>query len=115
MLMNTSEEKSSTGYLIDPESKLVSVVSVEDFKDIQKHLECDMFTTAGMLENGDTLYVDDMSLIDGKPHEYFIFKGYHSPIAGRGLLLGSTPDGGDADCSTNVIDAALLIEWLERI
>lgn len=113
--MNTSEEKSSTGYLIDPEARLVSVVSVADFKDIQKHLECDIFTTVRALENGDTLYVDDMSLISGKPQEFFMFAGYPSPIAGRGLLLGATPDGADADCETNVVDAAMLVEWLERV
>lgn len=113
--MNTSEEKSSTGYLIDPESKLVSVVSVSDFKDIQKHLECDIFTTVRALDNGDTLYVDDMSLIDGKPREFFMFEGYPSPIAGRGLLLGATPDGNDTDCETELIDAAMLVEWLERV
>lgn len=113
--MNTSEEKSSTGYLIDPEAQLVSVVSVADFKDIQKHFECDIFTTVRALSNGDTLYVDDMSLIDGKPHEFFMFEGYPSPIAGRGLLLGSTPDGADTDCETELIDAAMLVEWLERV
>ena len=113
--MNTSEEKSSTGYLIDPESKLVSVVSVANFEDIQDHLECDIFTTIRALDNGDTLYVDDMSLIDGKPHEFFMFEGYPSPIAGRGLLLGSTPDGNDADCETELVDAAMLVEWLERV
>jgi len=113
--MNTSEAKSSTGYLIDPEAQLVSVVSVADFKDIQKHLECDIFTTVRALSNGDTLYVDDMSLIDGKPREFFMFEGYPSPIAGRGLLLGSTPDGADADCETELIDAAMLVEWLERV
>lgn len=113
--MNTSEEKSSTGYLIDPEAQLVSVVSVADFKDIQKHLECDIFTTVRALGNGDTLYVDDMSLIDGKPREFFMFEGYPSPIAGRGLLLGATPDGSDTDCETELIDAAMLVEWLERV
>ena len=36
-----------------------------------------------------TLYVDENGLLN-EPRYFFIYQGYHQPLAGRGLILGTT-------------------------
>jgi|TARA_R100000458_G_C8249157_1_gene226448 hypothetical protein len=107
--------RKTKAYLIDSTKKVVTQVEIGGYKDIQKYIDCRMFTTACNLENGDTLFVDDESLIDGKDHEFFMFEDYLSPIAGNGLLIGSTESGEEADCATNILDCAMKVQWLEKI
>jgi|TARA_R110002020_G_scaffold78762_3_gene197905 hypothetical protein len=102
-------------YLIDSTTKLVSQVEVDGYKDIQEKIGCELFTTACSLENGDTLFVDDMSLIDGKEHEFFMFADYPSPIAGNGLLVGTAANGDEKDCETSIVDCAMKVRWLEKL
>ena len=58
-------------------------------------------------------------LIDGKKHDYFAIleddetRMLCRPIAGRGLLVGSDAQGGDADVRTNILDLALMVKWAE--
>ena len=61
----------------------------------------------------------DNGIIDGKKHDFFdILEDDEThtlcrPIAGRGLLVGSDAQGGDADARTNILDLALMVKWAE--
>ena len=73
-----------------------------------------MFTMAFSFENNDVLYADDNGLIDGKKHDFFaVLDVYQAPLAGRGLLVGSDAQGGDADARTNILDLAMMVKWAE--
>ena len=65
MPKDTTEEQGRRAYLVDPTTKLISQVFVKDYRDIQQHIGCDMFTMAFSFDNGDIMYADDNSLIDG--------------------------------------------------
>ena len=47
------------GVLVDPYLKTIENVEVNDYKDISKHLQCDMFCSGGYDEGGDAIYVND--------------------------------------------------------
>ena len=60
-----------------------------DFEDIYQAIDCDTFTCVQASERGDTLYVDDEGLINGKEQAFFGWMGYPQPLAGKALLLGT--------------------------
>ena len=97
--MNTTDTEIH-GYLIDPFAETVTNVAYEgDFpssKVIQlglliEHIKASTFTCV-YLENRDAIFIDGEGLL-GKPQRFFTYKGYHEPLAGRGLVLGSNAEG----------------------
>ena len=114
MPKNTSEEHGRRAYLVDPTTKLISQVYIKDYKDILRHIGCDMFTMAFRLDNADVMYEEANGLVDGKKHDYFaVLDAYDAPLAGRGLLVGSNAQGGDEDVRTNMLDLAMMVKWAE--
>jgi len=112
MPKNTTEDQGRKAYLVDPETKLISLVFIKDYKDIQRHIDCDMFTMAFRLDNDDVLYVDDNGL--SMKSDYFaVLDAYQAPLAGRGLLVGSNAQGGDENVRTNMLDFAMMVKWAE--
>lgn len=87
-------------YLIDSENKTISETSVDSWKDIAPAIGADLFTTI-TIENNDTLYVDDEGLL--KPQEnFFLYAGYDQPLAGNGLVLGTTGEGESTDPKNSI-------------
>ena len=112
MPKNTTEDHGRRAYLVDPTTKLISQVYIKDYKDILRHIGCDMFTMAFRLDNADVMYVDDNGL--RTKHDYFaVLDAYDAPLAGRGLLVGSNAQGGDEDVRTEILDLAMLVKWPE--
>ena len=88
--------------LINPITQTVVNYDFEgDFRDIQEILGVDLFTCIG-LENGDTLYVDDEGLINGTNEFFFAPSLYPTPLAGKGLILGTDEMGDSCDCETEL-------------
>src|SRR6516165_9985592 len=53
-------------------------------------------------------YVNDEGLLNN-PQHFFMFKDGHQPLAGNGVILGTTDDGHEADCT-------LPLDWVtERV
>jgi len=100
--------------LIDPFTQTIEAVDYSgDYKDIYSLLECDLFTTVYRVvvtAMADTLYVDDEGLYV-EDQKFFKLKGYPQPLAGRGLVLGSTDDGDSTDCVSTVEDIQDIVEW----
>lgn len=88
--------------LITPDQFTIEEIegSFDDFREIQKAIECDCFTVAGYLE-GNAVYVDDEGLF--KDIEMFtLMVHYPQPLAGKILVLGMTDDGGGKDVTLTV-------------
>lgn len=96
--------------LIDPFTETIEAVDYSgDYKDIYALLGCALFTTV-YTEMADTIYVDDEGLYV-EDQRYFKLKGYPQPLAGRGLVLGSTDDGDSTDCVSSLQDIQDIVEW----
>lgn len=83
-------------YLIDPFVPAITEVEYSgDYNQIYKLIDCDLFTCVD-IDTGDasdTLFVDDEGLISGKPQEFFMIGDYPTPLAGKGLVLGTDQNG----------------------
>ena len=96
--------------LIDPFHETIEMVDYSgDWQDISALIGCDLFTTIN-LGDSDTLYVDDEGLYV-KNQRFFNLEGYPQPLAGRGLVLGYTPDGDSTDSSLTVSQVQDMVSW----
>lgn len=79
--------------LIDPKARTITPVEYTgDYKEINAHIEADLFDVVRLYPNGDGAFVDDEGLL--KDPEYFwAHRNYPQPLAGRGLLLGVDAEG----------------------
>jgi hypothetical protein len=60
------------------------------------------------LDDDHHCYIDEEGLLDNPPH-FFMFTDGHQPLAGNGVILSSTDDGGEAPCT-------LSLDWVrERV
>jgi len=96
--------------LIDPYTQTIEEVEYSgDWRDIKTLLGCELFTTV-YTEMADTIYVDDEGLYV-EDQMFFKLKGYPQPLAGRGLVLGSTEDGDSTDCVSSLDDILDIVEF----
>jgi hypothetical protein len=80
-------------YLIDPFARTVTQVEYSgDYKEISALIGCQLFDAVRIGANGDTIFVDDEGLLNG-PTEFFKHSSYPSPLAGKGLVLGTDDEG----------------------
>jgi len=81
--------------LVDPYTRTISNVEVNDYRDISKHLQCDVFCSGGYDEGGDAIYVNDEGLYT---EDMFVYmpEVYPDPYAGRVLFLGLDRDSGES-------------------
>ncbi len=106
--------------LIDPVKKTVTEVEYNgDFTQIYEYIHASCFTTAGNLvleDQGskDDMFVDDEGLFDPK-FGYFVWKGYPTPLAGYGLLLGTSQDGEQAAALSTIEDLEIEFGQIGRI
>jgi hypothetical protein len=79
-------------FLIDPQEKTVSNIDIDDslqaYYDV---LECRTFDVVRINNEGDVIYVDDEGLFTKS--YFFTYNGYTSPLAGKGLVLGTDSEG----------------------
>jgi hypothetical protein len=102
-------------YIVDPFTQLVTATEYNgNFETISQHIggSCRMFAAVRLYQTadtGETLYdhVDDHVYIDDEglyvDDQYFwMHANYPMPLAGRGLILGGTPDGDSTNVSTKM-------------
>jgi hypothetical protein len=58
------------------------------------------------LDDNHYCYVNEEGLLDN-PQHFFMFKNGHQPLAGNGVILSSTDDGGEAPCT-------LSLDWVKE-
>jgi len=58
------------------------------------------------LDDNHHCYVNEEALLDN-PQYFFMFTDGHQPLAGHGVILSSTDDGGEAPCT-------LSLDWVKE-
>lgn len=84
--------------LIDPYDHTVTEIIIEgnNLQEIYKILDVQVIDAARIALD-DVVYVDDEGLLKGPTNFFAITGETPNPIAGRGLLVGTTPSGHDTD------------------
>lgn len=101
-------------YLIDPFTRTVEEVPYSGhYSDIYRLTQCDTFTVVGLPRN-DALYIDDEGLLgDITQQAFFRFAGYPTPLAGRGLILGTDVEGDTTNPEMTLEDAQKAVTWTD--
>ncbi len=100
--------------LIDSERQEIKDVDYDgDYKNICKMIKCDIFTIALILENEDSICVDDEGLLKDEAY-LFKFEGYSSPLAGLGLILGTDSEGESISVKSSLEDIKNKVKFLGK-
>lgn len=100
--------------LIDPENDIIREVEYSgDYNDIYKFCDFDLFTCVG-LGNGETLFVDDEGLFK-ENQSFFRIGDYHSPLAGKGLILGTDEEGESVASKISLAKLSESVEFLGKL
>jgi len=96
-------------YIVDPFTQLITATNYNgDYKTIMSHIGTGRaFDVVRLYHTDDYDYVDDHVYIDDEglyvDDQYFwMHANYPMPLAGRGLILGGTPDGDSTNVSTKL-------------
>lgn len=94
-------------YLIDPVEETVTEVEHDDTLDsIYTYIEADTFDVAYVAGRGAGVFVDDEGLFK-RSLSAWVYREYHSPLVGKGLMLGCDLDG-------NSIGPEPTLDWVQR-
>ena len=105
---------------IDAENQKIVFVEVSsDYKDIyvQLGLGCDIMTAPIILENEDTVYVDDEGLLRGPAKcgwTMSLSDGTFWKFVGNGLILGSNDEGESAPAKSTIEEIATMVGWMNE-
>lgn len=87
--------------LIDPFEQTIKEVEYSgDWKQICELIGAECFDTA-RISRTDSIFVDDCGLLNNPTH-FFQHQDYHSPLAGKGLILGCDSEGESISPKTTV-------------
>lgn len=105
--------KKHRGFLINPENRTISQVEYNgDYKQIYEFIKAELFTVV-RIDEDNTVFVDDEGLLND-PRYFFKLRGYHQPLAGRGLILGVDKEGESIGSTLELSDVENLVEeWME--
>ena len=102
-------------FLINPLDETITEVDHDDsdYKNISKAIDAKYFTTVQIHEDGDTIYLDDEGLLHGNhKHTFTLDKVFHQTYVGKGLVLGTNMNTGDAkDVDTSLETLKSRIEF----
>ena len=99
-------------FIVDPFTQLITPTKYDgNYETISKHIggSCRMFTAVRLYHThihdydylDDHVYIDDEGLYVDDQH-FWMHANYPLPLAGRGLILGGTPDGDSTDVNTKL-------------
>lgn len=104
--------------LINPKEETISVVEHKGGIDsIYKLVGCRTFEAVYPFQNNDIIYVDEEGLLKDSNYSFNIkcSEGISYPLMGNGLIVGSTEDGEDADCSSTVEELKNIITFKGKV
>src|SRR5438034_697691 len=115
--MGTDTMRNVKGLLIDPFALTITEVEhdASDYHDIYRLLShesmpVDTFDIIHLGDKGDAIFVDDNGNL--KPCErFFLIKGYHSALAGKGLVLGADAEGDTQSAKTTLSQLRKVIKF----
>jgi hypothetical protein len=98
--------------LIDSKNKVVKQIEIgENYTEITKAIDCDVFAAPHILENNDTMYCDDEGLLKD-PENFFLLDTYPQPIAGNGLILGCDYEGESKDVEISLEELSSRVTFM---
>jgi hypothetical protein len=103
------------GYLIDPKERKITHVhhDTRHYQEIYKLIDCEPSPfTVVELPNRDVIFVDDEGLLK-EPRYFFTIKGYPQPLAGKGLVLGTGPDGQTVSAKMSFQELGEMVGYVE--
>lgn len=109
--------------LIDPFACTVTEVEhdANDYRHIyallsHESMPVDCFTAvhSEMLRDGEAIFVDDNGLLV-PCDRFFVFAGFHQPLAGKGLILGSNKAGNTVAATSRLSIIQRCVIFAERI
>lgn len=105
---------------IDPSIRLIEQIDCQGkIQEMRDLMEVDLVTAVRVTAK-DTLWLDDEGLLKTEDQDYFLWaheSGAEHGVfvyAGKGLILGSTPDGDNADCVMTIDDVERRLRWMDR-
>ena len=102
-------------FLINPIDETITEVDHDDsdYKNISKAIDAKYFTTVQIHEDGDTIYLDDEGLLHGnQKYTFTVDKVVHQTYVGKGLVLGTNMNTGDAkDVMTSIDELKSRLEF----
>ena len=104
------------GVLIDPISKTVSDIEIENNLTGMQHAIGDRHIELVRISNREDLYVDEEGLFV-EDQEFFVITGdtgNQVPLAGKGLVIGSTPAGNNKSTKLTAIEVRNMVEFHSR-
>lgn len=104
------------GFLIDPKEKTITPVLMDtsDYKNIYKLLDITSPFTVVEIDKTNLVYVDDEGLLKADPRYYFSLEGFPSPLASRGLVLGSDEEGETISTTLSLEALQAMVSFSER-
>lgn len=103
-------------FIIDPLSRAVTESQYcGDYRELYAMIDCDTFTAVGVNADGDSLFLDDEGLINGKPQQFFAWLGYANPLAGKAVVLGTDGEGDSVSPTITLDEVRSNIVWLDPV
>lgn len=95
--------------LINPFDQSIKEVDYTgDFRQIYTLIDASVFDVA-RISRRDGIFVDDNGLFNAS--HFFEHADYHSPLAGKGLIVGCDEQGESVDCETSVEEVKSKIKF----
>ena len=93
--------------IINPEDRTITETEIDGaLKSLQQILGGLIEPVYQGLDDNHHCYVNEKGLLDN-PQHFFMFTDGHQPLAGHGVILSSTDDGGEAPCT-------LPLDWVKE-
>ncbi len=103
---------------IDPTTRTIKEIECNgDIHEMYRIMQVDLVTVVHVTAKDD-LWLDDEGLLKTEDQDYFLWSDERSEglfvFAGKGLILGSTPQGETTDCKIGVEDVEHRLCWMDR-
>jgi len=84
--------------IINPENRTITETEIDgSLRTLQQIVGGMIEPVYQGLDDNHHCYVNEEGLLCD-PQHFFMFKGGHQPLAGHGVILSTTDDGGEAPC-----------------
>jgi hypothetical protein len=112
--MKPLKQKTLKALLIDPVAQSVTEVEYDgSLKAIYGLLNVSMIEAAYPFTNRDCVYVDEEGLFKLTTETKFVlFEGFHAPLAGRALVVGTSSAGNTISPKSKAADVTKLVTFL---
>ena len=101
---------------IDTANRKVEVIEISSWQDIAPAIGngCTTFAAPVVMENDDTLYVDDEGIFNGFEGGFKLEDSWQYPILGNAILQGTDEEGDSIEPKTTKEELEAMIIWVDK-